>query len=194
MEPARRMNIPQGDSKNQAPHQRARESGPVCLVAVLPASDHMIALVDRFQKRREMLGGPRFFRGRHEYKWQARALQAPFHSTAEAVASDRHDRALDGSSRVRDQIRQGRDDGVGVFRGRVGQQDDPDAGVRQRITPEVIGEGIVAGFGCAHSGFPERWLKRRGRKAKWPSADRAGRGCVRAAFACGPNGASRRLH
>ncbi len=88
MQPARRMNIVQGDSEDKAPNQQAREAEPVCPVAVLPATEYMIALVDRFQKRFEMLDGPGFFRGRHEYKRQGRAAKAPFQCSAEAVTID----------------------------------------------------------------------------------------------------------
>ena len=115
MEPARRMNVAQGDREDQAPHHQAREAGPICPSAVLPPSDHMVALVDRFQKWFEMLSGPRFFRGSHEYQRQGRSLEAAFQCTAEAVTTNRHDAALDRPSQGRDQVRQGRDDGVGTF-------------------------------------------------------------------------------
>ena len=38
-----------------------------------------------------------------------------------------------------------------AFSRQVGQQDDPDPGVRQGIAPKVVGEGVVAGLGRGHS-------------------------------------------
>jgi hypothetical protein len=38
----------------------------------------MVALVDRFEERFEMLGGQRFFRGRHQHKRQGRSPEAEF--------------------------------------------------------------------------------------------------------------------
>jgi hypothetical protein len=78
MEPARRMNVAQRNGKDQTPNQQTWQPGPVCPGAISPAADHMVALVDRFQKWFEMRLRPGFLRGRHEYQRQGCSPKAPF--------------------------------------------------------------------------------------------------------------------
>jgi hypothetical protein len=78
MEPARRMNVAQGDGEDQAPDQQTRQPEPVCPDAISSATNHMIALVDRFQKWFKMRLRPGFLGGRHEYQRQGRSPKAAF--------------------------------------------------------------------------------------------------------------------
>jgi hypothetical protein len=106
MEPARRMDIAQRDGEDQASRQQAGQAPPVSPPPLRPAADHMVTLIDRFQKGPEMLLRPALFRRGHEHQRQRGPLQAAFQCTTEAIRSHRHDRALDGSPRCRDQVGQ----------------------------------------------------------------------------------------
>ena len=72
-----------------------------------PATDDMVAVVDGFQKRFEMLVGPGFLRRRHEHQRQRGFSESAFQRTAESIFSHRDDAALYRPPGRSDQIRQG---------------------------------------------------------------------------------------
>jgi hypothetical protein len=61
------MDIAQRNSEDQAPQEQAWDVEPTRAGAVLAASKHMVALVDRVEKWLDMLFSPGFFGSRHEH-------------------------------------------------------------------------------------------------------------------------------
>jgi hypothetical protein len=115
MKPARRMVIAQRNREDQSPRQPSGKAAPVFPARRRPATDHMIALIDGFQQRFEMLVRPGFFGRRHEHERQRRSCESALQRTTEAILSNRDDPALDGPPGRSDQIRQGRNDCLGGF-------------------------------------------------------------------------------
>jgi hypothetical protein len=115
MKPARRMNVAQRDREDQAPRQQAGDGGPGFPAPARPATDHMVALVDRLEKGIEMPIRPGFLRCRHQHQRQSGSLQAALQCTPEAVIPHRDDTALDRPPQRSDQVRQGSNDAVGGF-------------------------------------------------------------------------------
>ena len=75
MEPARRMNVLERNSKDQASRQRAQDAEPASAAPPRTAADHVIALVNCFQERCEVGLGPRFMGRGHEHQREAGSLE-----------------------------------------------------------------------------------------------------------------------
>jgi hypothetical protein len=71
------MDIAQRDREDQTPRQHREHADHIGPDAILTVTNHVITLVDGFQKRLEMLLGPGLFRCRHENKRQRRSPQTP---------------------------------------------------------------------------------------------------------------------
>lgn len=68
--------------------------------------------------------------------------------------SHRQDALFDGTPARCDVIDQGRDHRLRVGARQIGEQDDPDPGVGQRIAMDVAGERVVDRLNRAHSRSP----------------------------------------
>ena len=84
---------------------------------------------------------PGFLRGRHEHQRQAGPVRPRSKRAPEADPSDRNDASLDRPSQRRDLVGQWCDDGLRALGRQVGEQDDPDPGVGQRIAPSGSAKG-----------------------------------------------------
>ncbi len=103
-----------------------------------------------------MIRGPRLLGRRHEDEREMGIAQAEGQRPAEPAARGPDDAGLDRPAH-RGHIRgQGRDDGLGAVERQVGEQDDSDAGVGQRVALEVAEEGIVVFLARGHSGSRRR--------------------------------------
>ena len=147
MEPARRMNVAQRDGEDQ---RRASEPRmPTQLRAARPrtAADHVVALVDGFQKRFEVGLGPGFLGRGHEHQRQAGSLETTFQRTRQGRSRATGTTQL-STGRPKASIRSARGTmhAFAIFARQVGEQDDPNPGVRQRISLDVLGERVVVGL------------------------------------------------
>lgn len=100
-------------------------------------------MVDRLEQGREVLRGPRLGGRRHQDEGQPSAGQTDGQRAMKPAAGRRDNSGLHGPARVGQVNPQRLDDRPGVIRGRVGDQDDADAGIGQRIALEVPEEWIV---------------------------------------------------
>jgi hypothetical protein len=103
----------------------------------------MVAVVDGRQQRLQMGLGPRFLSRRDQDEGEMGAGQALGQRGVEPPAIDRDDPGLHRAVHRVQVINQRGDDGLGAVGRQVGEQDDADAGVGQRVALEVAGEGVV---------------------------------------------------
>ncbi|HZW33020.1 MAG TPA: hypothetical protein VFF52_20055 [Isosphaeraceae bacterium] len=154
MEPAGGVDIQQRNAEDQ-PARQHRQPAPRRLPAAgRPAADDMVAVVDGLQQGFQVSWSPRLPGGRHQDQGKARALQALGERDPQVHPLDRHDAMLDRPPHCRHRIDQRCHDRLGLLGKRVGQQDDADPGVEERLAMEVAQEGIVAGLAGRHCGVP----------------------------------------
>jgi hypothetical protein len=150
MEPARGVDVEQRHGEDQPARQHGQPA-PACLpTAGRPAADDMVAVVDRLQERFQVRRGPRLFCRRHQHEGEPGALQAARQRDPQVHPVDRHHAMLDHASHRRQPLDQRRHDRFGLFGRPVGQHDDVNPGVGERLAMEVAQVGIVAGLAGRH--------------------------------------------
>jgi hypothetical protein len=153
---ARRVDVAQRDGEHQPPGHR-REPTPQALPALdRPAADDMIAVIDGLEERLQMLRGPRLRGRRDQDEREMGVAKADGEGVVQPLPRGPDDTGLHRPA-DRHQVRgQGLDDGCGAVGRQVGEQDDSDAGVGQRVALEVAEEGIVEFLARGHSGSRRR--------------------------------------
>jgi hypothetical protein len=168
------MDVLQRNGENQTPQQHAWPARPGSSGASRTPAHDVVAVVDGLEQRLHMGRRPRFLSRRHEDQGQVRSLESSLQGTGEVRPFDLDDALLDRPTQPGEVIHQGCDDRFRSVVGQVGEQDDPNAGARERIAPEVVGEGIVEFLARRHSNS-------RGRRANpsdqtvwgWPASQRS---------------------
>jgi hypothetical protein len=145
------VDVLQRDGEHQAPGHRRQPSREPLPAPGRPTADDVIAVVDGLQERLEMILGPRLLGRRDQDEREMGAFQAEGQRAVETVLPGADDAGLHHPAHRGQVIGQGRDDRRGAVGRQVGREDDADAGVGQRIAPEVAEEGVVEFLARCHS-------------------------------------------
>jgi hypothetical protein len=148
---AGRVDVAQGDGEDQSPGQRSQPSFVRVPASDWPAPHDVIAMIDGLQERLQMSLGPRLLGRRDQNKRKPSASQTLAQRLGEPLVVDRDDPGFDRAIHRGQLIGHRRDDGLGVVDRQVGEEDDANTGVGQRIALKVAEEGIVEFLACGHS-------------------------------------------
>ena len=110
MEPAGRVDVAYRDREDEPPGDRQEPSPPSFASAGRPASDDVIAVVDRLEERLEVRLGQGLLGGRHQNQRESSTLESRGQGAAEASVHDRNDSRLHLPAHLPEPIGQGRDD------------------------------------------------------------------------------------
>jgi hypothetical protein len=141
------MDVAQRDREDQAAGPGRQPTRPTCPALRGPAADDVVAVVDRLEQGLQMGLGPRLLGRRHQDEREVGAGQADGQGGVEPSAGDRHDPGLDRAVHRAQRLDQRCDDGLGAVGGQVGEQDDADPGVGQRVAAKVATVGVVEFLG-----------------------------------------------
>ncbi len=111
----------------------------------------MVACVDRFQQRVEVICGQRLDRGSHQHQRQVSVFESAAKRIREAEIVDRDDSLLDRPSELGDPFGQRRDDAFRLLERQAGEKHDPDARAGKGVALEVGRKGVVELLGLRHS-------------------------------------------
>ena len=99
--------------------------------------------------------------GRDQHERESGTLESRGQGAAEVGVHDRDDLRLHLPAHLPEPIGQGRDDRPGTFGRQLGEQDDSNPGVGERLAVEVAEVGVVEVLGRGHSGVRSRFCLRR---------------------------------
>jgi hypothetical protein len=111
----------------------------------------VITLVDGLEERLQVSLGPRLLGRRDEHEGKMSTGQAQGERAVEPLVFDRDDPGLHRAFQRGQMIDQGRDDRLGTVDRQVGEQEDADACIGQRIALKVAVEGVVDFLAGGHS-------------------------------------------
>jgi hypothetical protein len=108
-------------------------------------------MIDGLQERLQVGLGPRLVGGRDQDQGEMGAVQADGQGVVETLILGSAYTCLHRPVHRDQMIDEGRDDRRGAVERQVGEQDDADAGVGQRVALEVAEEGVVEFLARRHS-------------------------------------------
>jgi hypothetical protein len=150
------MDVAQRDREHQPPGDRRHPSPATFPAPDGPTANDVIAMVDGLQERHRVIRGPRLLGRRDQDEREMGALQAAGQRDGDAFLRDGHDPGLRRPAHRAQVVDQRSDVGLGAVDGSLGQGDDANTGVGQRLAPEVLEEGIVEFLARGHSGSRRR--------------------------------------
>lgn len=137
------MDVEQGHGEDQPARQSSEPAHQAGAGPERPTADDVVAVLDRLEQWREVLRGPRLDGGRHQHQRQPGAGQADLQSAIQSAVGGRDDPGLHDPAGLGQVSFERLDNGARLVRGRVGEQDNADARVGQRIALEVAEKRIV---------------------------------------------------
>jgi hypothetical protein len=158
------MDIAQWDGEDQSPRHGREPLFPALSETGRTTSHDMVAMIDRLQERGQVRLAPRLLGGGHQHERKSRTRQPTGQCTAEVHPRDRDDPTLHRPPHRLDLIGQRSDDRLGTLTRQLGEQDDVNPGIGERLALEVAKVRIVDVLGRGHSGV-RSWFCLRGSAA-----------------------------
>jgi hypothetical protein len=145
------VDVSQRDGEDQSPGQRRQPSPELRPAPGRPPAVDMIAGVDGLQEWRQVARGPRLLGRRDQHEGEMGVDQAEGQRASESQLPGADDAGLHHPADRGQVIDDRRDHRLGAVDRQVGQVDDADAGVGQRVALEVAEEGVVGFLARRHS-------------------------------------------
>jgi hypothetical protein len=157
VEPGRRVDVGHRHREDHVPGPVAQPAPHAAEPRGRPAADDVVAGVDGLQERVQVGVGPGLRRRGHQHQGQRRPGQRPLQDPSPALVLRRLDDGLGHAAPAPDAIDQAPGHLLGARQFALGQHDDPDPSLRQRLAAEMGLERIVARarVGTGH-GLPRR--------------------------------------